>query len=131
MAERQGTRCAVCVGCGACFADEAPAPSKRWSGKRCAVCVGCGDCAKAWGLVSDGTDDVDAVSGATDWASAFKAMDCGQACPAPACPAPPGHATCDAATGATPGVASACRELGLDDMDRMIADLGIKPPGVS
>ena len=37
----------------------------------------------------------------------------------------------DATTGATPGVSSACKEHGFDDMNKLIADLGIKPPGVA
>lgn len=79
-----------------------------------------------------GGEGADAVSGPTNWADAFKAMDDGRAGEAPACPAPPGaSAPCDAATGATPGVATACRELGLDDMGSLLAELDIKPPGVS
>lgn len=35
----------------------------------------------------------------------------------------------DASTGATPGVAAACKELGLDDMESLNRSLGIKPPG--
>ena len=37
----------------------------------------------------------------------------------------------DTSTGATPGVSSACKEHGFDDMDKLIAGLGIKPPGVA
>ena len=37
----------------------------------------------------------------------------------------------DTSTGATPGVSSACKEHGFDDMNKLIADLGIKPPGVA
>lgn len=37
----------------------------------------------------------------------------------------------DTSTGATPGVSSACKEYGFDDMDKFISDLGIKPPGVA
>lgn len=36
----------------------------------------------------------------------------------------------DTATGATPGVASACRELGLSSTSEVARRLGIKPPGV-
>lgn len=35
----------------------------------------------------------------------------------------------DASTGATPGVASACKEFGMDDSLAFAASLGIKPPG--
>lgn len=166
MAERKGTRCAVCVGCGKCFevAAEPEEPRKGWSGKRCEVCVGCGECARAWGLAPGNGDDADAVSGATNWADAFKVMDVGGAGEAPPVGAPPGVPTdevpdgaagahpgfsavgedasgegagaacpdgADAVTGATPGVASACKELGLDDMASLGASLGIKPPGVA
>lgn len=212
MAERKGTRCAVCVGCGRCFEEEGAA-APGWSGKRCAVCVGCGECAKAWGVVPGGDGDgADAVSGPTSWADAFKVMDTGSAGAAPPVIAPPGasasegaasdalaategaatragaapkgRATAsgedegrpvgtsadvrepraqvgpdevldatsgasvrlpaavevelvaeadapDAATGATPGVATACKELGLDDMASLGRALGIKPPGVA
>ncbi len=37
----------------------------------------------------------------------------------------------DTSTGATPGVSSACKEHGFDDMEKLIAELGIKPPGVA
>lgn len=207
MAERKGTRCAVCVGCGRCFEDEGAA-APGWSGKRCAVCVGCGECAKAWGVVPSGDGDgTDAVSGPTSWADAFKVMDTGSAGVAPPVIAPPGasasegaasdalaatragaapkgRATAsgegegrpvgmsadvrepcaqvgpdealdatsgasarlpaaveaelvaeadapDATTGATPGVATACKELGLDDMASLGRALGIKPPGMA
>ena len=35
----------------------------------------------------------------------------------------------DAATGATPGVSAACKELGMASLSDVIADMGIKPPG--
>ena len=37
--------------------------------------------------------------------------------------------TVDAATGATPGVSAACKELGMASLSDVIADMGIKPPG--
>ena len=37
--------------------------------------------------------------------------------------------TVDAATGATPGVSAACKELGMASRSDVIADMGIKPPG--
>lgn len=37
---------------------------------------------------------------------------------------------CDGTTGATPGVAKACSELGLDDMESLQVRLGINPPGM-
>lgn len=155
---RKGTRCAVCVGCGKCFEVE-EASQKGWSGHRCEVCVSCGECAKAWGLAPSGDGDVDAVSGATNWADAFKVMDTGTGGAPPSAP-PPGmpaetdatraggksdaanplendsdlEGACgdvDAVTGATPGVATACKELGLDDMASLTETLGIKPPGQS
>lgn len=121
-------------------------------GTRCAVCVGCGRCLEAWGL-GPKSDDADAESGPTDWASAFKVMDTGQAPPPPPVPGAPGEPTRaeaapdaaagasgeasdgdgqpDAVTGATPGVATACKELGLDDMAALNRSLGIKPPGMA
>lgn len=36
----------------------------------------------------------------------------------------------DTTTGATPGVASACKDLGLTSPDKVSKQLGIKPPGV-
>lgn len=35
----------------------------------------------------------------------------------------------DAATGATPGVSAACKELGMASLSDVIANMGIKPPG--
>ncbi len=77
-------------------------------------------------------------------ASKAKEMDRGSAS-APEIPAPPGMPAdaaasdgvaetgeeVDASTGATPGVSTACKELGLDDMDAVLSARGIKPPGVS
>lgn len=129
---RRGTRCSVCTFCGRCFADDEAqtdvSAASGWSGTRCEVCVECGKCALAWGVASD---DPDATSGATNWADAFKVMDDGSAGEAPPMMAAPGS-TCesDAVTGATPGVATACRELGLDDLANLTEQLGIKPPGV-
>lgn len=129
--KRKGTRCAVCTYCGRCFEDAST--SKGWSGERCDVCVGCGKCMEAWGLVS--SEDVDAATGPTSWADAFKVMDTGFAGEAPPVPAAPGAVSesapqePDAVTGATPGVASGCAEFGLDDMESLHARLGIKPPG--
>ncbi len=79
-------------------------------------------------------EKVDAVSGATCWGEAFKSLDDGTAGTPPAVSAPPGeaaHDEVDAVTGATPGVATACKELGLDDMGALQESLGIKPPGVA
>lgn len=134
----------MCVGCGKCFTDD-DRPKQGWSGKRCPVCVACGECAKAWGILPSEDEDVDAVSGPTSWADAFKVMDTGSAgAPPPVLAAPgessPGKADpekadssegedIDASTGATPGVATACKELGLDDMDAVLTACNIKPPG--
>ena len=158
-ARRKGTRCAVCVMCGRCFEEDAEASGERpvkWTGTRCDVCVSCGKCAEAWGLVGDGSD---ADSGPTNWADAFKVMDTGSAgapppmtgapgvggsqgdASEPAAPARPSSFAClkrgadgedpDTSTGATPGVSSACKEHGFDDMEKLIDKLGIKPPGVA
>ena len=137
MAERRGTRCGVCTGCGRCFEDGGGSGSEAaagWSGERCELCVGCGRCLEAWGLGPGSS--ADGESGATNWADAFKAMDTGQGSPSPPVPGAPGGApgSCespDAVTGATPGVAAACRELGLDDMESLNRSLGIKPPGIA
>lgn len=37
----------------------------------------------------------------------------------------------DAVTGATPGVASACAELGMSSLGDVVDELGIKPPGMA
>lgn len=85
---------------------------------------------------------VDAETGATDWAHAFAAQDKGGK-PAPPAPLPPGFASglsascggcgrdIDASTGATPGVASACRDLGLQSVEGVVRERGIKPPGIA
>lgn len=92
--------------------------------------------------------EVDTESGATDWAHAFAAQDPGTG-PAPPAAPPPGRApkrrdivcaapvagdaaarATDAATGATPGVASACRDLGMQSVERVARERGIKPPGI-
>lgn len=89
--------------------------------------------------MEDGSDKrdaarVDAVSGATQWK-----VDSPLAAAIPA----PGQRmsaaderalresaeAADAVTGATPGVASACAELGMNSLDDVVAELGIKPPG--
>ena len=79
--------------------------------------------------------ETDAVTSATSLADAAAALDpAGEKAPLPAC-APPGvsaaSAGVDAATGATPGVASACRELGMASVDDVVRERGIKPPGVA
>lgn len=40
-------------------------------------------------------------------------------------------AATDTATGATPGVASACRELGMSSVDEVVRERNIKPPGMA
>ena len=82
-----------------------------------------------------GGGETDAVTSATSLADAAAALDpAGEKAPLPAC-APPGvsaaSAGVDAATGATPGVASACRELGMASVDDVVRERGIKPPGVA
>lgn len=96
--------------------------SERRRGTRCSVCTFCGRC-----FVDGEAEQVDAVSHATNWADAFRVMDDGSAGAPPPTPGAPGE--CDAVTGATPGVATACKELGLDDMSCLVDQLGIKPPG--
>lgn len=96
--------------------------SEHRRGTRCSVCIFCGRC-----FVDGEAEQVDAVSHATNWADAFKEMDDGSAGAPPPTPGAPGE--CDAVTGATPGVATACKELGLDDMANLAGKLGIKPPG--
>lgn len=140
--KRTGTRCAVCTYCGRCFEEQA---QPAWTGERCEVCVSCGKCAQAWGLIPSG--EADAESGPTNWADAFKVMDTGGGPAPPAMPAPAGSVAAashddtagsttfdasqdvDAVTGATPGVASACKDLGLDDITTVAAAYGVKPPG--
>lgn len=122
---RKGTRCSVCTFCGRCFEDPA-AQQETWTGERCEVCVECGKCLRRWGVVSD---DPDAMSGPTNWADAFKAMDDGSKGAPPVSGAPGSGGDADAVTGATPGVATACMELGLNDMESLASQLGIKPPG--
>lgn len=83
-----------------------------------------------------GGGETDAVTSATSLADAAAALDpAGEKAPLPAC-APPGVSAAsaedvDAATGATPGVASACRELGMASVDDVVRERGIKPPGVA
>ena len=123
----KGWRCAVCIECGRCFTKTA---DDEW--QRCEVCVGCGKCAERWGLLSSG--DVDGQTHATDMAGMAARLDAGTSrSKPPATPAAPGqaHSDCDATTGATPGVSAACQELGLADMNTVLLDLGIKPPGQS
>lgn len=112
-----------------------------FSGERCEVCVSCGKCAEEWNaLLSQG--GADAASHATDMASKAKCLDDGTSAP-PIAAAPPGvpaemardirapkTVEADAVTGATPGVSTACKELGLDDMTSVLSARGIKPPGV-
>ncbi len=124
---RRGTRCSVCTFCGRCFEDIPNPRTQGWTGERCEVCVECGECLRKWGVVSD---DPDAMSGPTNWADAFKAMDDGShGAPSPVSAAPGAVGEPDAQTGATPGVATACKELGLNDMGSLADQLGIKPPG--
>lgn len=124
---RKGTRCSVCTFCGRCFEHSDGSQQEAWTGERCEVCVECGKCLRRWGVVSD---DPDAMSGPTNWADAFKAMDDGSSgTPPPIAGAPGSTRDVDARTGATPGVATACKELGLNDMESLASQLGIKLPG--
>ena len=76
----------------------------------------------------------DAVTGATSLADAAAAHDPGGAGGGPSAPPPcppPGTCDPDAVTGATPGVASACREFGMASVDKVVSERGIRPPGVA
>ena len=155
---RAGTRCKVCRYCGRCFEDEAPGQGHEPSfsvHKRCEVCLECGKCMEAWGLVLGGDGGEDGSSGATSMASASQLLSVGGTPAPPACAASPGQSSAaavasvpreqqkrpsfavlkkiegmdDDATGATPGVASACKELGFSDLASVSQRLGIKPPG--
>lgn len=152
--------CVMCGRCfeeDASASDASEDGAPKWSGTRCDVCVGCGKCAEAWGLIP--ADGADAESGPTNWADAFKVMDIGTAGAPPAVsgapgvpaseiagsakgkPSKPSNFAClkragdgeepDTSTGATPGVSAACKEHGLADMDALLAERGIKPPGVA
>ncbi|MGN0077611.1 MAG: hypothetical protein ACI36V_02380 [Coriobacteriales bacterium] len=148
-AKPTGTRCKVCRHCGACFGGKTGAVPAFNPHQRCEVCLECGTCMDAWGLVLGSGGGEDGSSGATSIASAAQLLDAGAA--APECAAPPGAAAGaagsaaarrpsfavlkkvdgmeDDATGATPGVASACKDLGFSDLASVSARLGIKPPG--
>ena len=145
-----GKRCDVCVGCGKCAeewgllgGDDADAVSgpTSWAdafkvmdigtagqappvpgapGASCAgETVSAGD---ASGSGDAGDAGIDAVSGATVSSGESRSDTCGDV---------DGADDVDAVTGATPGVASACKELGLDDIKSVADKLGIKPPGQS
>lgn len=97
-------------------------------------------------------DDVDAVSAATNLAEKAAQLEASKGVsasfPPPPAPAPAGmsapvdnmpdmdnvfegqNVDCDAATGATPGVAAACQELGMSSLSDVVSELGIKPPGI-
>lgn len=156
--KRAGTRCKVCRYCGRCFEEEVPGQGHEPSfsvHKRCEVCLECGKCMEAWGLVLGGGGGEDGSSGATSMAAASQLLSVGNTPAPPACAASPGQSSAaavasapseqqkrpsfavlkkiegmdDDATGATPGVASACKELGFSDLASVSQRLGIKPPG--
>ncbi|MGN0073456.1 MAG: hypothetical protein ACI36W_06665 [Coriobacteriales bacterium] len=151
--------CRLCGRCfeddSAAAQDAAPRFSAH---KRCEVCLECGKCMEAWGLVLGGGGGEDGVSSATSLAAASALLEVGDSPPPPLCGASPGESSAgaaaqaaaaqaspakrpcfavlkkvdgmdDDATGATPGVASACKELGFSDLESVSARLGIKPPG--
>lgn len=135
--------------------------SEKWSGTRCDVCVSCGKCAEAWGLVGNtDTDAITGPTSWADAFKVMDTGSAGAPPPvigAPGVPSfkskdgerplsqptktKPSNFAClrrgadgekvDTTTGATPGVSSACKEHGFDDMEKLISDLGIKPPGVA
>lgn len=69
---------------------------------------------------------VDAATGATVDAASSAAASVEDLSPADA---ESDEAPIDAATGATPGVAAACKELGMSALGDVMAEYGIKPPG--
>ena len=73
------------------------------------------------------TDAVDATTGATTIDAASSATASADNL-FPADPSPAVESV-DAATGATPGVAAACKELGMSALEDVVAEYGIKPPG--
>lgn len=78
----------------------------------------------------------DAVSGATSLSTVAASLGLDDREPYPPSCAPPGTTSksakdIDVTTGATPGVASACKDLELDAIDKVSAQLGIKPPGTA
>lgn len=142
-----GTRCDICVSCGKCAeawglvgagASDADSGPTNWADAFKVMDTGSAGAAPpvpgAPG-VGIGRDDASAAGSlsrpAQDAAEASKSE--GSARPSSfAClkrgadGEPP-----DTSTGATPGVSSACKEHGFDDMEKLIATLGIKPPGVA
>ena len=79
--------------------------------------------AKAWPRADACPDGADIVTGATVDATTGATMRSPARSPAPM------RTEVDAATGATPGVAAACRDLGMSALDDVVSELGIKPPG--
>lgn len=84
------------------------------------------------------------MSGPTSWADSFKRLDVGGQPDPPAIKASPGQVVdfaavgmdeldvdVDGATGATPGVAAACKDLGISKLDDALQKFDIKPPGVA
>ena len=132
-----GSRCAVCVSCGKC--------AKAWGlvgGENVDALTG----PTVWGGAARAMDTGSAgapppVTGAPGTSSlGSKPLDASEPSKE-ASKAKPSNFAClrrgadgeevDASTGATPGVSSSCKDHGLDDMSKLIADLGIKPPGVA
>lgn len=142
-----GTRCDVCVSCGKCAeawglikpegADVDSGPTS-WADAFKVMDTGSAGAPPpvtgAPGVAGDAgaaAEDAEAAAGAKEVPAEERA----------AAAAKPSSFAClkrgadgeepDTSTGATPGVSSACKDHGFDDMDKLIADLGIKPPGVA
>ena len=133
-----GSRCAVCVSCGKC--------AKAWGlvgGENVDALTGptvWGGAARAMDTGSAGTPPP--MNGAPGMSSSdSKLKESAGGGRGNSAKTKPSNFAClrrgadgeevDASTGATPGVSSSCKDHGLDDMSKLIADLGIKPPGVA
>ena len=79
--------------------------------------------ATSWGFPDDRPDGADATTGATVDATTGATRRSHKHSPTPT------RDEVDAATGATPGVAAACRDLGMSALGDVVNELGIKPPG--
>lgn len=130
-----GERCDVCVGCGKCAerwglvaSDDADAESgpTNWADAFKVMDTGFAGAAPPviaapGASQAAGTAGVGSVDGTGEDACGSMGLQAALGV---------SEEECDGATGATPGVAKACSELGLDDMVSLNAKLGINPPGM-